>query len=185
MEDTQSFEVTQGNVNGIKLTWLIVNGGTKALEICLKNILSQKDLLPNKKLTVGYLRNQGIRLESHQMDQFESGEWDVSLLVKLLRGLFCDELPPGRWNMNDLPDPSDHSVASDIIRINYYRNRLAHRRSMYMSENEFKADWKVCSEAIIRLGVSREEIDTFHKMELTHKTKDTKEKNRMALKGTV
>ncbi|CAC5414381.1 unnamed protein product [Mytilus coruscus] len=79
-----------------------------------------------------------------------SKDFDISLLIKLLRNICSLSKPKNGWDT--LPAPVDKTLSDDLTRIKYYRNTIAHNEEFRLSENDYDTIWKELSEAFIRLG---------------------------------
>lgn len=79
-----------------------------------------------------------------------SKDFDVSLLIKLLRNIGGLSAPVGGWD--NLPHPSNIGISDDIARIKYYRNKTAHNEDFMLSEEQFDEFWHDLSNALLRIG---------------------------------
>ena len=151
---------TSGKENFQRITRLLISGGTSLLrEIfdsrcppsSLPTILSNpvtKTKVKAAKLT----RPQWQCLFPSPGVYGESADFDVTLLVRLLRTI-CNLTPPSTgWDT--LPLSADHSLTADIARIKYYRNSVyGHvNEGMAIRDNEFKILWQEISEALVRIA---------------------------------
>lgn len=80
----------------------------------------------------------------------DSRDFDISLLIKLLRNICSLQKPKNGWDT--LPAPVDIMLSDDLARIKYYRNAIAHNEEFRLSEDEFDSFWEELSRAFIRLG---------------------------------
>ncbi|XP_067029206.1 NLR family CARD domain-containing protein 3-like [Acropora muricata] len=82
-----------------------------------------------------------------------SANFDVTLLMVLLRNI-CGFSPPdstGSWD--ELPPDSDNSTAADIVRIKCYRNDVyGHATKALVDDATFNALWQKISSAVLALG---------------------------------
>lgn len=170
------FKRNQGNLNGLRIIWLLFNGGTKALELIKNDIEKQRG--PGSRLDVGYLENLGIHLAPHEREKVMSGEWDISLLVKYLqKALLSDDEPSQMQNL------SDQSLMADIKRINDYRNIICHQSSISLSEQEFEKYWNECAAALSRLGISKNDIESIKSVQFSDQEQAFGEEKGTHLKG--
>ena len=66
-----------------------------------------------------------------------SKDFDITLLVCLIRNTTTEPPPPKGWD--ELPDEDDITKAADIARIKYFRNEhLAHKPIPEMSNAEYQ-----------------------------------------------
>ncbi|CAG2199667.1 unnamed protein product [Mytilus edulis] len=75
---------------------------------------------------------------------------DITLIITLLRNL--TELNPPHLGFDCLPATNEITPASDLARIKYYRNYLAHLDDAKIHDTFFISAWEDISEAIGRLG---------------------------------
>ena len=83
----------------------------------------------------------------------KSADFDISLLLKLLRTI-CSLTPPiTGWNT--LPNSTDHSLEADLVRIRIYRNTIYGRySSIEITNADFEKLWREISEALLRIASS-------------------------------
>ncbi|XP_063400264.1 uncharacterized protein LOC134684883 [Mytilus trossulus] len=77
-----------------------------------------------------------------------SADFDVTLMVCLLRNIPLPGIyqPASGWD--NLPIPSDKSPGAYLSRIKYYRNAIAHSTENKLNTLDFQGKWKTISEAI-------------------------------------
>lgn len=104
-----------------------------------------------------------------------SKDFDISLLIKLLRNICSLPKPNNGWD--NLPIPVDISLSDDLARIKYYRNKIAHHESFRLSVDDFDTYWKELSGAFIRLGGPsiKNNIDKLLKEPLTDYANEAKQ----------
>ena len=151
---------TSGKENFLRLTRLLISGGTSLLRemfdsICppsnLPTILSNpvtKNQLKAAKLTMPQWHCLCPSPGVYGM----SVDFDVTLLFRLLRTI-CNLTPPSTgWDA--LPLSADHSLTADLARIKYYRNSLYGHVSQGMAirDSEFLTLWQEISEALVRIA---------------------------------
>ncbi|XP_046857196.1 uncharacterized protein LOC124450609 isoform X2 [Xenia sp. Carnegie-2017] len=156
--------------NGFKLMRLIVDVGGEALRITLRKQLSGTDLfyiLNDNKNFNKLLLLKDKQIKQHQWDLLyppplilpNENKFDITLLCILLRNI-CGLKPPRDPIWTSVNDPTDYSTEADITRIRLFRNdRFAHLPNTSVSFNEFEDFWVKISEPLLRLGISKEEID--------------------------
>lgn len=83
----------------------------------------------------------------------KSSDFDLTLLVCLIRNTTSETPPTKGWDSNDLPDAKDTSKGDDIARLRYYRNEyLAHKPVLELSTADFIQVSRSVIEAIDRLS---------------------------------
>ncbi|XP_063411291.1 serine/threonine-protein phosphatase 6 regulatory ankyrin repeat subunit C-like [Mytilus trossulus] len=80
----------------------------------------------------------------------KSDNFDVTLMITLLRNL--TNLSEPQKGYDHLPSPTEITTASDLARIKYYRNYLAHLENSTVDNVIFTSAWEDTSQAIGRLG---------------------------------
>ncbi|CAG2233481.1 unnamed protein product [Mytilus edulis] len=80
----------------------------------------------------------------------DSKTFDVTLMVCLIRHLTPISSPINGFD--SLPLPVEITPGSDLARIKFYRNRLAHHDSNTIDTAYFNTAWKDISDAVGRLG---------------------------------
>ncbi|XP_076075658.1 uncharacterized protein LOC143046398 isoform X2 [Mytilus galloprovincialis] len=84
------------------------------------------------------------------LDLPDSKTFDVTLIITLLRNL--TNLSPPHGGFDRLPSDNDTTPSSDLARIKYYRNFLAHLDEGKVDSTTFTTAWDNVSNAISRLG---------------------------------
>ncbi|CAC5385131.1 unnamed protein product [Mytilus coruscus] len=79
-----------------------------------------------------------------------SKTFDVTLIITLLRNLTCLTPPHGGYDL--LPSANETTPTSDLARIKYYRNYLAHLDEGKVDNITFTTAWDTVTDAISRLG---------------------------------
>ena len=158
---------TRENTNYARLCRLLVDVGSAVLRDTfnrihppanLPAILSQtlvkrtlKDLRKKNKLSA----TQWGELYPATPSTVSSSNFDITLLMILLRNS-CGFSPPsstGSWDK--LPPASDNSTEANIARIKYYRNHVyGHARQASVDDATFNILWEDISNAIIALEKS-------------------------------
>ncbi|XP_076116131.1 uncharacterized protein LOC143083733 [Mytilus galloprovincialis] len=77
-----------------------------------------------------------------------SADFDVSLLVCLLRNIPLPGIYPPTSGWDNLPNPHDISPGAHLARIKYYRNELAHATENNLNILDFQDRWATVTEAI-------------------------------------
>ncbi|XP_052082477.1 uncharacterized protein LOC127720106 isoform X2 [Mytilus californianus] len=80
----------------------------------------------------------------------DSKIFDVTLIMILLKNL--TKLTPPHGGYDTLPSSNETTPTSDLARIKYYRNFLAHLDEGKVDNNTFNTAWDNVTEAISRLG---------------------------------
>ncbi|CAC5378634.1 unnamed protein product [Mytilus coruscus] len=80
----------------------------------------------------------------------DSKTFDVTLIITLLRNL--TDLTPPHGGFDHLPSDNETTPTSDLARIKYYRNDLAHRDEGKVDSTTFTTAWDNITNAISRLG---------------------------------
>ncbi|XP_063404193.1 uncharacterized protein LOC134687664 [Mytilus trossulus] len=80
----------------------------------------------------------------------DSKTFDVTLMICLIRNL-TSVIPPIN-GFDKLPLPGETTTGSDLARIKWYRNILAHHDSNTMSTCDFNTAWACVADAVSRLG---------------------------------
>ena len=159
------FATTQDNTNYARLCRLLVDVGCTVLRdtfdsihppVNLHVVLSSDKVL----LILNSLRKRGIlndflwgKLFPVVSSTVSSADFDVVLLMVLLRDI-CGLHPPvstGTWNV--LPPDSDNSSEANIVRIKWYRKTIyAHATKASIDDLTFNALWQKISSAILALA---------------------------------
>ncbi|XP_052059099.1 ankyrin-1-like [Mytilus californianus] len=80
----------------------------------------------------------------------DSKTFDVTLMICLIRHLTSIIAPINGFD--SLPLPGESTPGSDLARIKYYRNKLAHHDSNRIDSVYFNTAWRDISDAVGRLG---------------------------------
>ncbi|CAC5414087.1 unnamed protein product [Mytilus coruscus] len=80
----------------------------------------------------------------------DSKTFDITLIITLLRNL--TNLNPPHGGYDRLPSANETTATSDLARIKYYRNFLAHLDEGKIDNTEFITAWDIVTDAIDRLG---------------------------------
>ena len=157
--------MTQENAYYARLCRLLVDVGFTVLHDTFHSIhppanlyvvLSSPSVLP----TLEFLKQKKV-LNSLQWGKLfpavassvSSANFDVTLLIVLLKNV-CGLSPPvstGSWDK--LPPDSDNSTEANIVRIKCYRNDVyAHATKSSVDDATFNALWQKISSAVLALG---------------------------------
>ncbi|XP_015779695.1 PREDICTED: E3 ubiquitin-protein ligase DZIP3-like [Acropora digitifera] len=151
---------TRENTNYARLCRLLIDIGTEALRNIFNGIHSPANLhsilLSSSPhyTTLQRLQRRGILNPTlrGKLSTSSSTEFDITLLMVLLRNV-CGLSPPvstGSWDV--LPPDSDNSTEANIVRIKYFRNDVyAHASKASVDDATFNQLWKNISNAIIGL----------------------------------
>lgn len=155
-------------VNGYKFSVLLVDFGTEALKNLLDSyILPPSTLattLANKKKLLIKLNKKKI-LSKPQWDKLfpvtgvvDSKNFDISLLVLLLRNVF--NLPAPKTGWDNEPCPTDSSLEAAVATLKWFRNtKHGHAVTSGLATPDFETYWKDVANALIRLGVDASKIN--------------------------
>ena len=159
------FASTQENTNYARLCRLLVDVGCTALRDTLDNIYPPANLhvvlsSPSVFSTLQSLRKKKVfnplqwgKLFRAVASSVSSANFDVTLLMVLLRNI-CGLSPPvstGSWD--ELPPDSDNSTEANIVRIKCYRNDVyGHATKTSVDDATFNVLWQRISNAVLALG---------------------------------
>ena len=155
--------------NGAKLSRLIIDGGTVALRRVFDSIhlpATLQAVLSSNYTTIERLFRKTF-ITKPQWDLLfppdgsspDSSQFDVTLLFALLRNINICGLnpPPSGWKAK--PSPTDETKEADLVRIKWYRNKMSHVTTTGVDASSFTTYWRELADALVRLGLSRDEID--------------------------
>ena len=159
------FASTQENTNYARLCRLLVDVGRRVLRDTFDNKHPPANLhvvlsSPSVFSTLQALRRRRVlnplqwgKLFPAVTSNLSSANFDVTLLVVLLRNI-CGLSPPvstGSWD--ELPPDSDESTEANIVRIKWYRNDVyGHATKASLDDATFHALWQKISSAVLALG---------------------------------
>ena len=160
-----AFASTQENTNYARLCRLLVDLGCTVLPDTFNSIHPPANLhgvllSPSVFSTLQSLRKNRVlnplqwgKLYPAVASSVSSVNFDVTLLMVLLRNI-CGLNPPvitGSWEKR--PPDSDNSTEANIVRINRYRNEVyGHSTKTSVDDATFSALWQRMSIAILALG---------------------------------
>ena len=151
--------------NYARLCRLLVDGGTKALRHTFDKLHSPVNLFDVLKAgsshhsTLQSLKKkrtsndtQWVKLYPSPHSSITSGDFDITLLMVLLRNVCGLAAPATGWD--SLPPALDSSVEANIARVKYYRNTVyGHASQASVDDPTFNSLWRDISAALIALGV--------------------------------
>ena len=160
-----AFASTQENTNYARLCRLLVDVGCTVLRDTFDSIHPAANLhvvLSSASVfsTLQSLRKKKVlnpmqwgKLFPAVASSVSSANFDVTLLMVLLRNI-CGLSPPvstGSWDK--LPPDSDNSTEANIVRIKFYRNDVyGHATKASVDDATFNAMWQKISSAVLALG---------------------------------
>ena len=151
--------------NYARLCRLLVDGGTKALRYTFDKFHSPANLFNVLKAgsaehsTLQSIRKRKIinatqwgKLYPSPASSVTSKDFDITLLLVLLRNICCLAAPATGWD--SLPPASDTSVEAIIARVKYYRNSVyGHASQASVDDPTFNSLWQDISAVLVALGV--------------------------------
>ncbi|XP_062605992.1 uncharacterized protein LOC134267803 [Saccostrea cucullata] len=153
--------VSPEETNFLRFVNLVLKRAPKALRVHFDAVHPPNNLVTDlaaQRPTLSSLKSRRI-INQVQWDALfgannpMSKDFDVTLLICLIRNMSpCTPAPAGGFDV--LPNPSDVSTGADLVRIKFYRNKVAHSSDAKMNINEFNLSWTDVEEAIGRLGGS-------------------------------
>lgn len=168
---TPSATSTKETTNFARLSRLVLDFGTPALRDIFDRIHPPKKLSSvlasnSTKLCKATNPAQKEKLYptnasgSTPLPTVSSMDFDISLLIVLLKKICKLNPPPSTGNWNDPPLPSDTSQEADIVRINSFRNEVfAHAAKASVDDTTFTTIWTDIQDVIERLGGKKAEMD--------------------------
>ena len=163
--DPPDFASTPENTNYARLCRLLVDVGCTVLRDTFDSIHPSANLhvvlsSPLVFSTLQSLRKKRVlnpmqwgKLFPAVASNVSSANFDVTLLMILLRNI-CGLSPPvstGSWDQ--LPPDSDNSTEANIVRIKWYRNEVyGHATKASVDDATFNALWQKISSAVLALG---------------------------------
>ena len=163
--DPAAFASTQENTNYARLCRLLVDVGCTVLRDTFNSIHPPANLHvvlldPNVLPTLQSLRKKRIlnplqwgKLFPAVASSVSSANFDVTILMVLLRNI-CGLSPPvSTHSWDKLPPDSDNSTEANIVRIKCYRNDVyGHATKASVDDATFNELWQKISIAILALG---------------------------------
>ena len=157
--------LTQENTKFARLCHLLVDVGCTVLRDTFDSIRPPANLhvilsSPSVHSTLKSLRKKRVlsplqwkKLWPTIASNVSSANFDVSLVMILLRNI-CDlRAPVDTHSWDRLPPDSDDSIEANIVRIKCYRNEVyAHASEASVDDPTFNDLWQKISSAILELG---------------------------------
>jgi len=154
---------TKETTNYARLCRLIIDVGAEALRNKFDSIHPPAVLslvlasTPVRKILLGKKRVLNLKqlnlLYPSAPALVSSKQFDITLLMVLLRNI-CSLSPPtttGSWD--NLPPVTDISPEADMVRIKYYRNTMyGHAEQASVDDVTFNNQWTDIRDALVRLG---------------------------------
>lgn len=154
---------TKETTNYARLCRLIIDVGTEALRNKFDTIHSpavlSSVLASNRKILHVLGKKKVLNLKQLSLlypsapALVSSKQFDITLLMVLLRNI-CSLSPPtttGSWDK--LPPVTDISPEADMVRIKYYRNTMyGHAEQASVDDVTFNNQWTDIRDALVRLG---------------------------------
>ena len=174
-----SDEDLNDQANGAKLSRLLVDKGSEALRRALHIIhppptlaaVLNKEKTNLKKLRYKVINSDQWKLLYPPSGSPDSQKFDVTLLTILLRNICGLTAPATGWDA--LPPVSDTSIADNIARIKYYRNKVhAHITTTKIPDNEYENLWKEISKALTGFSISKSDLDVLKETPLSPEEAD-------------
>ena len=155
------FAPSRENTNYSRLCRLLIDVGTEVLRNVFNAIHSPFNL--HKILssssphytTLKWLEKKGVLNPTlwGKLSTASSAEFDITLLMVLLRNVCGLSRPVSTGSWDELPPDSDNSTEANIVRIKYYRNDVyAHASKASVDDLTFNKLWKNISSAIVGLA---------------------------------
>ena len=159
------FASTQENTNYARLCRLLVDVGCKVLRDTFDSIHPPANLhvvlsSPSVFSPLQSLRKKRVlnplqwgKLFPAVASSVSSANFDVTLLMVLLRNI-CGLSPPvSTCSWDKLPPDSDNSTEANIVRIKWYRNDVyGHATKASVDNATFNVLWQKISSAVLTLG---------------------------------
>ena len=133
--------------------------------------------LNKKKTTLSRLRYKVINTSQWKLlypappGSPDSQNFDVTLFTILFRNICGMSAPAAGWDA--LPPDSDTSIAADVARIKFYRNKVyGHRTSTEINDSEFEILWEKISKVLINRGIPSSELEELKEAPLSPEEDD-------------
>ncbi|XP_052080604.1 uncharacterized protein LOC127718575 [Mytilus californianus] len=146
--------------NYVRMSLLLTGISPRAVRTCFDNEFAPTNLDASLKKEYNKLfdlKKEGIINQSQWSLLFpilpdvpDSKTFDVTLMTTLLYNL--TPMTPPLCGFDRLPTAMETTQASDLARIKYYRNNLAHLDDGKIDINFFNMAWDDVTSAIVRLG---------------------------------
>ncbi|XP_062592670.1 uncharacterized protein LOC134254142 [Saccostrea cucullata] len=153
---------TPETTNTARLARLILGPCTDVLREILKKEIPPSDLSKEVKQWIDDLKKNKKRnpLNPSQNDivfpsptnQYggDYSDLDISILYTILRNV--GKIPQHSKGWGENPDPADRSVAANIERVRFLRNKYyGHSADISLSDSEFKQEWRNIRDIVVEL----------------------------------
>ena len=160
-----AFASTQENTNYARLCRLLVDVGCTVLRDTFDRIHPPVNLhgvfsSPSVLSTLQSLKKSRVlnplqwgKLFPAVASSVSSANFDVTLLMVLLRNICSLSPPASTCSWDKLPPDSDNSTEANIVRIKCYRNDVyGHATKASVDNATFSALWQKISSAVLALG---------------------------------
>ena len=160
-----AFASTHENTNYARLCRLLVDVGGTVLRDTFDSIHPPANLhgvlqCLTVKPTLQSLRKKRVlnslqwgKLYPAVASSVSSANFDVTLLMVLLRNICSLSSPVSTGNWDELPPDSDNSTEANIVRIKCYRNVVyGHATKASLDDATFNVLWQKISSAVLALG---------------------------------
>lgn len=159
---------TKEQINYLSLYNLLVDVGTNTLRRLFDEFhppaILHEHLKKNEKLLLINLRinaAQRDKLFPSPPSSVKSETFDLKLLMMLFR-IIPENMPRPAKGWGSLPLDSDRSVTANVVRVEYYRNKVfanASQMSAGVDDTTFNYLWQKISRALIELGADETVIN--------------------------
>ena len=187
-----SFLSIERNESFFRLCKLLIGGGTEVMRMQFDQQIPPFELPKKLQQMKSHLLNlKRVITPSMQKKLYpddniygKSTDFDISLLMILMRNLCGLKPPKSTNNWEDMPLDYDLSSEADILRLKQYRNKLfAHVHSCHIETSEFKTisneittilvrlggpDWEFKAEKMLKEPLSQLEIEHKTELEMWH-----------------
>ncbi|XP_071177510.1 uncharacterized protein [Mytilus edulis] len=152
--------LSQEEENYVRMCLLMTGISTRAARIVFDREFAPSCLDSTLKRETKKLRNLQSKGKINQIqwnllfrNKPDSQTFDVTLMITLVRHLTDPkDLIPPHGGYDRLPFANEITPTSDLARIKFYRNFLAHLVDEKIDDTEFTTAWDIVTDAISRLG---------------------------------
>ena len=150
----------EGNELFFRICRLLIDGGTEVMRLQFDKKIPPSELPKKLQKIKNVWKLQNVITAPMRETLFpddntygKSADFDISLLMVLLRNIGGLQPPQSTNSWKDEPSDNDHSLEADIVRLKLYRNKIfAHVRSCSIIKSDFENFAKKIGESLIRLG---------------------------------
>ena len=149
---SSTYEVSEETKNGTRLARLLIDGGTHVLRKFFHSIYPpatlQHVLNNNRTKLLRRVKfvDQWEQLFPSSGDPPDPETFDITLLHLLIREICHLTAPLTGWHT--MPAEDDESVEANITRIKCFRNKLCHKFSTGIANDEFQEKWRQISSSL-------------------------------------